>query len=96
MAWYEAQASNNGGIDEVRRAGLCSASLISAAAAPGNADQSSARAPVTKGVATLVPPSVRGPPPEARPTTSSAGALLHDQGHGGDVRDVVDDSRQHS
>ena len=51
------------------------ASLIWAAVAPGNSDQSSAIAPVTKGAAALVPPNVCGLPFVPRLVTFSPGAL---------------------
>ena len=49
------------------------ASLICAAVAAGNTDHSSAVAPVTKGAATLVPPSVSDWPPEPRLVMPSPG-----------------------
>ena len=51
------------------------ANFTSAAGAPGNSDQSSAIAPVTKGVATLVPPDVCGLPFVPRLVMFSPGAL---------------------
>ena len=46
-----------------RDAAACvTADLTSAAVAPGNSDHVSATAPVTKGVAALVPPIVSGSP----------------------------------
>ena len=51
------------------------ASLICAAVAEGNSDHSSAIAPVTKGTATLVPPSVSDCPSAPRLVMPSPGAL---------------------
>ncbi len=51
------------------------ASFICAAAVAGNSDHSSAMAPVTKGTATLVPPSVIAWPCEPRLVMLSPGAL---------------------
>lgn len=51
------------------------ANLTSAARALGNSDKMSAIAPVTKGVAALVPPKERGLPSAPRLATSKFGAL---------------------
>jgi len=51
------------------------ASLIWAALAPGNSDQSSAITPVTKGAAALVPPNICGLPFVPRLVMFSPGAL---------------------
>ena len=50
------------------------ASLICAAVAAGNSDHNSAIAPVTKGAATLVPPSVSGCPSALKLVMASPGA----------------------
>src|SRR5271155_2580972 len=60
------------------RRGACAwitANLISAALAPGNSDQRSAIAPVTKGAAALVPPKVFAFPSIPRLVIFSPGAL---------------------
>ena len=51
------------------------ADLIVAALAPGNSDQSSAMAPVTKGAAALVPPNVCGLRFAPRLVMSTPGAI---------------------
>ena len=66
-----------GGTTEVRRTADTweMASLICAADAKGNSDQRSAIAPVTKGTATLVPPSVSACPSELKLVMASPGAV---------------------
>jgi hypothetical protein len=51
------------------------ASLICTAVAAGNSDHNSAIVPVTKGAATLVPPSVSGCPSALKLVTASPGAV---------------------
>jgi hypothetical protein len=51
------------------------ANLTSAAVAVGNSDHNSAIAPVTNGVAALVPPKVSGLPSAPRLVMASPGAL---------------------
>jgi hypothetical protein len=77
MAWYATQASSNGGTTVARRGAweCIKANLTSAAFAPGTSDHKSATAPVTKGAATLVPPSVSGFPSAPRLVMPSPGAL---------------------
>ena len=72
-----AATSSNGGTTEARLGvdGWVTASLMCAAVADGNADHSSAVAPVTNGTATLVPPSVSDCPSAPRLVTRSPGAL---------------------
>ena len=75
MRWAAATFSSGGTIAGLRApCAFASASLISAAVALGNSDQRSAIAPVTKGVATLVPPNFRGFPSAPRLVIASPGA----------------------
>jgi hypothetical protein len=75
-SWCAAAASSKGGTTEYRRDAEppAIASLIWVALAAGNSDHKSAIAPVTKGVATLVPASVTAPPSVPRLVTPSPGA----------------------
>lgn len=62
MYAWATRAFNKGGVTVVRRpANACAmAAFTSATVAVGNSDQIRAMAPLTNGVATLVPPSVIG------------------------------------
>jgi hypothetical protein len=70
-------ASSKGGTTEARpRADVCEmASLICVAVAVRNSDHKRAIVPVTKGTATLVPPSVRGRPSALKLVMASPGAV---------------------
>ena len=71
-----AHASNKGGVTVAGRRPYdwVIASLTSAAVAAGDSDHNNPTAPVTKGAATLVPPSATGWPSEPRLMIPSPGA----------------------
>src|SRR5262245_34611396 len=76
MNWYAAAASSTGGTTALRRAtARVTAVLIVAALLLRKMDQISAMAPVTNGVAALVPLEVIVPPSESRLVIASPGAM---------------------